>query len=759
MLKLRMCVSLVLLSAATAAVAADNTTAGTLDEIVVTAQKKTESIQSVPVSITLVSEDELAREGVNTLSDLTRASASLEFAAPGTSSVGGGGYIRGIGTNSFGYSAQASVGVVLDGVVLGNTHVLSLFDLARVEVLKGPQGTTFGNSVSAGVINITTNAPDPSKTAFGFQSEYASKSAGSDYGRYMIRAYGNLPLSETTAIRVTAHSETEDGVFHNTTTGADSGRVDDGFRVRLLSKPSDDLTINLIADYNRTTEHDHNALQYRIAPSGSTLAAALAACGVTPGEKNFENCSSYHDTSYEQVKGVSAQIDYNFGSSTFTSITSFRSRDTATQGDILTIPEAAWQGLPPPTNLGLDEIAPGWGPSGPQTHAKSQWSQEFRIASNPGAKLEYVAGLFALGYKDDVNEGGVVGLFLPVPLSPTATAIPCFIGTCFQNELPNDTLALVHTRDTAAFGNITYHFSDTTRGIAGLRYTKSTVSESITIDPTQPFQSISVDASKFSYRLGVQHDLSSRSMVYGTVSSGYKGPQISDALSSGLPLSGVNPEIPTSYEVGFKTSAFDNRLAIDADVFYTTIKDYQGQLCLPNAQQTITCTPTNVDGVVTKGVEVDIFGNPVKGLTLNLSGIYNPATYPSGYTGSDGTDLGGTQLTRAAKEKITFSSEYATPITSRGTELVVGADATWRSAVSIYPSASPLFIESSGTIVNARVGLKFNQGWSVYLFGRNLGSTAFPRDFFPTPFAAGGLWQALDSSDRKIVGIQLNGKF
>ena len=146
----------------TSAFAAEDTS-GTLEEVVVTAQKRVESVQTVPVSITVISNEQLLREGIASVADLQRTSASIEFGAPGTSSPGGGGFVRGIGTNSFGYSAQASVGIVLDGVVMGNANILSLFDLNRVEVLKGPQGTMFGNSVSAGVINITTKAPDPSK--------------------------------------------------------------------------------------------------------------------------------------------------------------------------------------------------------------------------------------------------------------------------------------------------------------------------------------------------------------------------------------------------------------------------------------------------------------------------------------------------------------------------------------------------------------------------------------------------------------------
>jgi iron complex outermembrane receptor protein len=252
-------------------------------------------------------------------------------------------------------------------------------------------------------------------------------------------------------------------------------------------------------------------------------------------------------------------------------------------------------------------------------------------------------------------------------------------------------------------------------------------------------------------------------MSYFTVSSGYKGPQISDDISGGN-VYGVKPEIPTSAELGIKASAFGNRLALDADVFYTSVKDYQGQLCSPNNQGTITCVPANVSKVITKGVEVDIFGNPFRGLNLNLSGIYNPAEYPAGYNSSEGDAQGnplpltGTQLTRSSKTKLTFSSEYTAAL-GGNYSFVVGADATYRSEQSIYPSPRPFYIVGATTTYNARLGVRSGDDWGVYLFGRNLGSERFPRDLFPTPFQTGGLWQVYDASSRKLIGVQFDAKF
>jgi len=736
---------------------------GTLEEIVVTAEKRAESVQTVPVSITVVSAEQLERQGVANIADLSRSSASLEFGAPGTSSPGGGGYVRGIGTNSFGYSAQASVGIVLDGVVMGNANLLSLFDLERVEVLKGPQGTLFGNSVSAGVINITTRAPDPSKRSGEVNGEYGSDALGSDYSRYVLRTTLNIPLTANSAVRLSLHHEQNDGVYHNVWLNSDSVEPDNGVRLRYLAKPSDGLTFNLIADYDKATTQNRPTLTYRSAPAGSALSRALADCGVTAGEGNFNDCSEHQDRGYDIVQGLSGQIDAKLNDAvTLTSVTAWRNKNSGSRGDIGTIPlsitsnefqaftKCAPPPGPPPWPAGFDigctgiyAILPGYGNNGLQTRDAKQWSEELRLASSAPGKLDWVAGLFYQGFKNDIAEGGAINGF--------------FTG---GNTVDSGThFASVKTTDYAAFGNATYHFTDTLRGIAGLRYTHSSVSETGQDTAKQPppnTMDLTVDASKVSYRAGLQYDLMPHLMGYLTVSSGYKGPQIADDIQHGN-VYGVRPEIPTSTEMGVKASAFENRLAVDADVFYTSVTDYQGQLCSPNNMGTINCVPSNVSKVVTKGAEADIFGNPVPGLTLNFSGIYNPAEYPNGYLSSDGSDLGGTQLTRSSKTKLTFSGEYAYPIGS--VSLVVGGNATYRSKQSIYPSSAQMFIVDAGTIYDARVGIKSGDGWDLYVFGRNLGSQHFPRDLFPTPFQNGGLWQVLDSSAHKLVGLQFGMKF
>ena len=751
---------LALSPAAKAAEAAEAGAAGTLDEIVVTAQKRSESVQEVPVSVTVLSNEELGRQGVQTIVDLSRMSASLEFTAP-AAAPGGGAFIRGIGTESVGgATATGSVSVVLDGVVLGNTNITDIFDVARVEVLKGPQGTLFGSSVSAGVISITTALPDPSKVSTNVSAEYGSGDMGSQYLRRSLRGTTNLPLTDNSAVRLSFHADDNQAVVRDVYTGVDSDAPDIGARIRYLWNVNSDVTVNLIGDYNEARANGVPVLLYRYAPTAApydALSNALKDCGVTPSTKNTDTCSTAPMQVKQTDRGVSGQVDWSLGGMTLTSISSYRIGDTSNLNDIQAIP----------LNIAESDLAFGQhcqffncvpiysilngAPNSPQTQHRNQISEEVRLASAKNNQFEWVAGLYYQHYKlADDEPGSLTANFGGGEFTET---------TYFHND--------VHTQDYAVFGNGTYFFTDALRLIAGARFTHSDVSQS-KFDPTDTgtnlTYSLSTSASKPSFRLGVQDDLATHTMVYATVSTGYKAPEISDLLTNGGHMYAVAPETPTSYEIGIKQSLLDDRLAFDADVFYEQVKNYQGQACSPNQQGTISCAPTNVPNVDSKGVELDVFGKPFAGMTVNLSGIYNPATYPKGYAGSDGTDLGGKQLNYASKEKLTLSAEQLIPITDTYSA-VIGADAAYRSRQSMYVSALPEFVAPAGTIFNARIGIRSSQNWSAYVFGRNLGSVAFPRQLYPTPFQsgppgqAGGLWQVLDANSLRVVGFQVEAKF
>ncbi len=723
-----------------------------VEDIVVTAQKRVENVQQVPIAITVVSADQLARRGVQSVQDLSQVSASLEFTAP-SAAPGGGAFVRGIGTNQIGNATSASsVGIVLDGVVLGNANISDIFDTERVEVLKGPQGTLFGSSVSAGVVNITTRAPKIGETSGYVNGELGVEGLGSEYFRAALRGAINLPVSETSALRVAGYMFNNHGMSHDTTNGRAQNTTNFGFRARYKAELTDRLTFNLIGDYNKSDGRFPGGLTYRAATPGSLLDAALKACGLTVSSTNVDNCAGFPNQFHSQIGGVSGQFDLDLGGATVTSITSYR---RATQNSVANVigiaPDIARTYL---QNCNFVDCSPvvsltSGSDADPERNRRTLFTQEVRVASPSGSRLEWVGGLF---YQRATFSSYKPGLLI---------AHPAFLG--FDVTLANGVAQTVSTAtDYAAFGNATFKLTSATRLIAGLRFTHSRITESIS-DPINAgvpdtFSAQTSDDA-LTWRAGVQQDLGRHTMLYATVSTGYKAPQINDALSTtDHTLDTIRSERPTNYEAGIKHSLLGNRLNLSVDAFYTRVRNFQTQSCVTGLSG-IQCANINVPKLVSKGIEWEIFGRPLTGLTIGISGIYNVGKYPTGFTGADGSDLSGRQLNYAPKFKTTLSVEQQVPLKDT-LALVLGADATIRSSQSMYLSSAPIYVVPGQALINARVALKAGDAWSVALFARNLTNRIYPTQLYPTTaFASGGLWQVLDPNSQRVVGIQFNAGF
>jgi iron complex outermembrane receptor protein len=263
----------------------------TLEEIVVTAQKRTEKLQDVPIAVTVVGQTQLADQHVYTIADLARTTPALEmvqaFGGPG-----GGGQIRGIGTQSFSRTAEGAVGIVVDGVPQGNVNINNIFDMERVEVLRGPQGTLFGLTSSAGVINMVTVAPDPSKFESKAHLDLSGDgTAGSKFGEQTLRAAVNLPINDDSALRVSVNADRLDGVQHNSLTNVNNVANDYGVRARYRWLGPDNIELNLIADYDKRTQN-YSDPQFTYIYANAALAAELAACGIVVSFANQDHCGN-----------------------------------------------------------------------------------------------------------------------------------------------------------------------------------------------------------------------------------------------------------------------------------------------------------------------------------------------------------------------------------------------------------------------------------------------------------------------------------
>jgi iron complex outermembrane receptor protein len=734
-----------------------------LTEVIVTAEKRAENIQDVPVAITVVSADQLAAQHVYTIADLARTTPSLEmvqaFGGPG-----GGGQIRGIGTNSFSPTAEGAVGIVVDGVPQGNVNITNIFDMKQVEVLKGPQGTLFGLTSSAGVINMTTEPPDPTRFEAKAQLDYSDdEKFSSQFGEETVRAVVNVPITQGSALRLSVSDDRTKGVQVNDFTGDANISTEWGGRLRYLVNVTDDLQVNLIADYDRRGQN-YNDPEFDYVSANPALTAELAACGITPSYANQARCSSAaNDTNYRNY-GTSGQIDYRLGNATLTSITGYRKIITA-PSDYDAQGEAA-------------EFVQIFNVGG--YSSGRQFSQELRISSNGRQTVDYTAGLFYSSYLATTGYTPTGGFFVGTyDLPPTPFMPPPFPFTPFE---ATSTSTSTTNKSEAAFGQLTYHVIDQVGLIGGLRYTHQSLTDfsSANLIPPAltPAQYGALTVDNWSGKLGVEYEVDKDLNSYFTVTRGYKGPQVTPA-AEGTPQSVVGAEIPTAFELGIKGRALDHRLGWDGDLFYSRVHDYQGQSCAINPVGALVCIGQSVPEVITKGVELDAYGQLLPGWTVNAGYIYDVAQYPPGYTGYDPnnlaggtTSLAGLQLVGVPKNKISLSTEYDYPLAS-AVEVFLAADTVYKSAMRLGPTADPRFVYPGNWNTGLRLGVRSpTDAWGIALFVRNLSADHEPVTLFGGPsFTAPGAnplepagyvngvsgWQTVNSL--RQVGVTLNAKF
>lgn len=728
----------------------DQTVVGSTD-IIVTANKREERLQSVPISVTVVDGAQLTRQNINEIGDLTRSSPSLNAAGPFNVLS-----IRGIGSVSFARSSEGSVGVVVDGVALANTstNAPQLFDVARVEVLEGPQGTLFGRNSSAGILNIVTNAPDPTKFEISGHADVGTRNT------YVGRAVVNLPIAENAALRISGSYNREPDSQFNRFDNSYFQVIGKSGRARFKWDPTGDITLNLIADYTKFTRRGGVPYTVYSATPGSLLSSRLAACGVVVEPENQQGCiDGGNDTSAESY-GFSGQADMKIGTVTLSSISAYRAfigRSNASDADNV-----------PVNRLNLNASVGDY----------RNFSQEFRLTSRTGGFLEYVAGLYYFdGALDTTNtQLGVIAADLGVPFP---------LGQRIATKSSVTSIA--------AFGQATLHIAPALRVTLGARYGNEHVTAN-TVGTIAPgafgaFAGIGtkqgdVSDTYFSYRGGIQFDVTPNVMLYGTYTKGYKGPSINDqSIGPNIPTI-VRPEIPHAAEVGVKSTVLNGRLAVDLAAFYTKVNDFQAQFFDPTIAQFVF---GNAPSLTTKGVSIALFGRPTRGLTFNLGAQYADAKYGDGYfvacaqlqtaaqgcqtltNGAGATigkadNAGGNRLVGSPEWKVAGSGEYQAQL-SGDIAAFVQIDVVYTSRINYNAAYDPLNTNAPAAIFGGRFGVRTADGrYGVSVFGRNLFDVYRSTIRFATATAAQQLdpqsySQFTGSDSRRVIGLSLDGKF
>jgi iron complex outermembrane receptor protein len=700
-----------------------------VQEIVVTAQKRAQRLQDVPVAVSVVSGDLLKAQGVTDATQLQYTTPELTFTAGPSPAYA----IRGIGTQTFSRTASSDVSIVVDGVIQGQPRppTNSLVDVARVEILSGPQGMLFGKNASAGVINVVTNAPDP--RAF-------SATAHADVGQNGYQVYQgtvNMPISERSALRVSLFSDGEGAVLHNVATdkGADEF-TDYGGRARYLFW-TDRVKVDVTADY----EKDNGGAQEWSSRVATTLAPLLAACGVKPGPYNTNVCLDGPSSATVESYGVSTQIDIPLGGYTLTSITADR--------------QYVFDG-----NIDSDSVNRNFLSQNSNSEYDNQASEELRIASPSGQRLEYVAGLYFYNFNYRLNgdQSGTLGI---LPFSILLDA-----PDQHMNQF-----------SYAAFGQATVHVWQGFSLIAGARETRDLLSSTIQFPCVTTYgRCISgltalgvtnerVDNDNFSYRVGGQYKFNRDDLVYLTYSRGYKGPAINTPFSGDVTPSLVKPEIPLYLELGAKAAFFNRRLVIDASAFHDTIKDFQAQVLDTQAVPSV-FKFANASKLVSQGLQFNAFSKPLPGLSIDGGMIYNHAVYgdflaactPTFCNGAE--NVRGQQLANAPRWSANLNGEYDHPLAA-GLDGYVSTNVSYRGAVSSDPVPDPNERIKSFTLVNGRVGVRTADGrYGLAIFARNLFDKRFAAIIFPDPVSGGGNYDQAFSKDAfRVIGVSFDVRY
>jgi len=723
-------------------------------EIVVTAQKREENLQNVPAAVSVVTSQQLDARGVVNVQSLQQLVPSLNFKESATT-IDSSVFLRGVGTINFSIAAEPSVGFVVDGVTYARSGEAfgDLYDIERIEVLRGPQGTLFGKNASAGVVNVVTRRP--SDTFGGYVEALATTDE-----EYKLRAAIDIPLGEGLKSRFTGSYVNFDGTVRNLTLDRTvNGYERYGFRGMVVAEPSPALTFTLIGDWRRMNS-DCCAEVIGTVPAGA-LAGSLLGVDIAD-DRTREIRQNTLTRTKETSWGLSLQADLDVGSvGTVTSITAYRKYRNfgIRDGDFI---DRVY-------NVAGGNQLDDFGPQPSKT-----FTQEVRLASPGNQKFEYVIGGFYYRAKQErtFQRDDIVCSATTLPEVSPGLA-PCEPGSS-SLRFPSAIGTFGSTIESiAAFGNLTFHLNDWVRLIAGARYTHDKVEAFNRRTPATDGggpgllnvganYDLSTSNDNFSGRAGIQFDVTDDLMTYATYSRGYKGPAFNVFFNQNdNQLDPIDAETADAYEVGAKFRTRDGSFTLNTALFYAKYKNFQANSFVNLAGSVITQL-TNAGSVSTKGVEIESVIRPARNFTVNAGLSYTDAqidrfNIPPGAPPETGTRRG-ERLPLAPAWKGNVGMNW-TIETGGFANVEIGSQVSLTSDQVSSLEANPVTrraITIDGyALVDANIALVDPDGvWRVNFIGRNLTDESYAS--LITPGGPGGSYRYLLPRDvDRYFGVNL----
>jgi iron complex outermembrane recepter protein len=570
-----------------------------LGEIIVTAEKRSERLQDVPVPVTVLSGADLVENNQTRLQDYYASVPGLSVVGGSSSSTFQTVSIRGITT---GTGTNPTVGITIDDVPYGSATSLGYGnvvpdldpdDLARIEVLRGPQGTLYGASSMGGLIKFVTLDPSTSDFSGRAQAGLDGVHNGAEAG-YNFRASVNVPLSDTLAIRASAFTRKDPGYIDNPvlhTDGVNDQQVSGG-RLAGLWRPSEALSLKVSALYQSFSADGVN--------------------DVTPGLGDLQqNYIRGVGASSGNIQAYSATLTAKLGNVDLTALSGYNTR----HGHIVIDETAAFGGL----------VQPLYGVGGAgliDDNNTDRFTQEIRLSGPIGDRIDWLLGGIY------THEDSSITQEIPA-INPASGAV---VAIGYQSTFPST------YREYAAFADLTFHITDQFDVQAGVRggHIKQTFQQT-TVDPlfTGGSTALSVgstenaSASPVTYLLTPRFKVSNDLMVYARFASGYRvgGPNAALCTTYHFPCQ-FGPDKTKDYEVGAKSDFLDHRLSFDASLYYIDWKNIQLNAIDPVSHQTFN---SNTSHAKSQGVELAVKAKPRTGLTIAVQAAYDDAVLTQGF--------------------------------------------------------------------------------------------------------------------------------
>ncbi len=691
------------------------------DVVIITAQKRAENIQEVPIAVTAIGGEALQDLGVTDVLDLNALAPSLQIKTD-DNAANPKVFIRGIGLNDFNPNTAGAVAIYGDGVYIGSplAQMGQFFDLERVEVLRGPQGTLYGRNTTGGAINVISRKP----------SDQLEADAYVEYGTYNSitteAGVGGPIVPGVLGYRVAGTYVTNDGYTLNRLTGNRGNDADRGsLRGTLSWTPTDNFEGLFQVRYGRSKggsilAYNRSLLPATVQATGPDgfCAPAFYTSGDCTDLAGYANTSDnlyqgdYHLEGKDDVEtyGASATLTWDLGGMSLVSVSGY---DHADRDDV------------EDTDAGPTDIVTA-------RYRAKQWaaSEELRLQSNGDNALDWVVGLYLA--RDDLNTNSYLDVFRVANTGDPNNELPAGIGVFGW--------PFTQTTDSyAIFGQADYDITDRLTATIGLRYSADDKSFHYDANyasiPDDPLLSLFVidDSKKFdsvSGRLGLKYQVTDDLNVYATYNRGFKsggffGGQTTDPTA----LTPYNDEKVDAYEVGLKSQLFDGMVTANLSAFFYDYQDLQVYTLIVDPTTNLTVQNfTNASNAEISGLEAEVTASPMDGLDLSLSASFLDAKYKDFQSAGD--DYSGNTLPNAPETSLNASARYEWAIF--GGEASAQGDVAYRTKVYYDTRNVERLSDGDRTFVNLRFGWKPDSGnWEFGLFGRNIFDETNISDIIP----------------------------